>query len=368
MNLVKTDKRKEILKDMENTLANIKGKLYIYGCSKTAEMITEFIKNNSSLDIYGYVVDDFYYQDERFLGKRIYKRSEWVESLEKEDYVVWGFTGSDRAKELEKELPSGPHYVYFHFPYSANVDGSYLTYDFYIEHEGEFEKAYHMLADKRSGEIMTAFMNGCISGEVEELNRLRSPGQYFNELTKNCKKGCFIDCGAYIGDTIEEAVRFLGDRLLRVIAFEPDERNLQSLSDRMNRLNIKEDRLLLIQKGSYSKKAVLHFSSSNSSSSISDEGDVEISVDAVDSVTGEQDFVSFIKMDVEGSEKESLLGAAKTIQKDSPILAVCVYHKPEDLYELTELIQELTRGAEYRFYLRYHGPDLRELVFYGIPV
>lgn len=367
MNLVKTDRRKEVLKAMEGALLS-GGKLYIYGCSRTAGMITDFIRKNSSMAVAGYVVDDLYYKDKSFEGKCVYKRSEWVEKLEEGDYVVFGFTGSLRAGALEKELPPCARYVYFHFPYSANVDGSYLTYDFYKKHEEKFEKAYDLLYDRRSKEIMTAFMNACISGDAEELDSFRSDGQYFNELTKDCKKGCFIDCGAYIGDTIEEAAAFLGDRLLKVIAFEPDGENLKALSERMEGLDIKEDKLLLIQKGSYSKKALLHFSSSDSSSSISEDGDLEISVDSVDSVVSGKDFVSFIKMDVEGSEKESLLGAAKTIKKDCPILAVCVYHKPEDLYELTEVIRELTKEAEYRFYLRYHGPDLRELVFYGIPV
>lgn len=368
MDLVKTDKRKEALKSMEEALKNGRGKLYLYGCSKTAGMITEFIQENSSLTVEGYVVDDRYYKDENFRGKCVYKRSAWERNVKEGDYVVFGFTGSKRAKELEKELPSVLHDVYFHFPYSANVNGCYLTYDFYMEQEEKFEKAYDLLADERSKKIMTAFINACISGDTEELDKLQSDGQYFNELTGNCKKGCFIDCGAYIGDTIETAVTFLGDRLERVIAFEPDGGNLKALSERMKKLNIKEDRLSLIQKGSYSKEAVLHFSSSDSSSSISDEGDLEILVDSVDNVVDEKDLISFIKMDVEGSEKESLLGAKKTIKKDCPILAVCVYHKPEDLYELTELIKELTEDAKYRFYLRYHGPDLRELVFYAIPV
>lgn len=365
MNLVKNDRRKEVLKAMENALGG--GKMYIYGCSRTAGMITDFIRKNSSIVVRGYVVDDLYYKDKSFEGKCVYKRSEWVEKLEEGDYVVFGFTGYQRAKELEKELPSCARYVYFQFPYSANVGGSYLTYDFYKKHEEKYEQAYGLLYDKRSKEIMEAFMNACISGDTEDLDRLQSDGQYFNELTQSCKKGCFIDCGAYIGDTIEEAAAFLGERLLKVIAFEPDGENLKALSERMDRLGIKEDKLLLIQKGSYSKKAVLHFSSSDSSSSISEDGDLEISVDSVDSVVEKRDFVSFIKMDVEGSEKESLLGAAKTIRKDSPVLAVCVYHKPEDLYELIELVRELTKEKEYRFYLRYHGPDLRELVLYGIP-
>lgn len=367
MNLIRANKRKEILRNIEKAIDIAGGKLYIYGCSKTAEMITDFIEKNGGPAIEAYAVDDLYYSVDSFLGKQVLKRSLLVQRLKEEDYVICGFTGSLRAKALKKELPPA-NFVYFYFPYSANVNGRYLTYDFYVEHKKNFDRAYDLLSDEYSKKTMKAFMNACISGDVKEIDELCVDGQYFNDLTKGCKKGCFIDCGAYIGDTIEEAAAFLGDQLVKVIAFEPDDRNLQALKLKMKECGINEGRLSLIPKGSYSEKAVLHFSSSDSSSSISEDGDVDILVDSVDGVVNEYDVVSFIKMDVEGSEKESLLGAVKTIQKDHPILSVCVYHKPEDLFELTELIRELVKDVEYRFYLRYHGPDLRELVFYAIPV
>lgn len=375
MNIKTTDERLLRLKDLEEYLNQTvtpkdnKRRLYIWGCSETARMITEFCKKNSNLEVSAYIVDDVYYRGKTFLKKPVLKSSEWREDACPGDCVIFGFTGKRRAEQLALELPDGINSVYFSFPYSANVDGTYLSYHDYLREEERFKNAYECFVDDASRETMTAFINGCISGNTDELEKCRASGQYFNELTKSMKKGSFIDLGAYIGDTIEKAADFYGENLEKIVAFEPDGENLEQLEKRVKARGIPSDKLILVQKGSWSGRDVLHFSSSDSSSSISDTGDIEIEVDSVDHVLKKNEFpVSFIKMDVEGSEAESLLGASETIRRWCPILAVCVYHKPEDLYVLTEQVRELVKDREYRYYLRYYGPDLRELVFYAIPV
>lgn len=62
-------------------------------------------------------------------------------------------------------------------------------------------------------------------------------------------------------------------------------------------------------------------------SMITDNGDNEIEVDSIDRLIDKE--VTFIKMDLEGSEYEALLGAEKMIKRTKPKLAICVYHKPE---------------------------------------
>jgi hypothetical protein len=57
-----------------------------------------------------------------------------------------------------------------------------------------------------------------------------------------------------------------------------------------------------------------------------------------------------IKIDIEGSEMKALRGAKDFIEKYKPYLAVCVYHKEKDIFELPEYIKELYSG--YRIYLR----------------
>ncbi|GBR76374.1 hypothetical protein NO2_0935 [Candidatus Termititenax persephonae] len=48
-----------------------------------------------------------------------------------------------------------------------------------------------------------------------------------------------------------------------------------------------------------------------------------------------------LKMDIEGSELEALTGAAETIKRYRPELAICVYHRGNDLVEVPRYIKSL---------------------------
>ena len=85
----------------------------------------------------------------------------------------------------------------------------------------------------------------------------------------------------------------------------------------------------------------------------------------IDDVVG-KDNVTFIKMDIEGSELEALRGASKTIQEHSPKLAISVYHKPEDIIDIPLFISEINSG--YKFYLRHYTNWSVDTVLYAIPI
>ena len=120
----------------------------------------------------------------------------------------------------------------------------------------------------------------------------------------------------------------------------------------------------MIEKGAWSKKDTLYFNnSSNSNSSISESGDSKIEVDSIDNVCKNEN-VTFIKMDVEGAELEALKGAENTIMKNKPKLAICVYHKKEDLVTIPQYI--LSLNSDYKLYLRHYDSFCTELVLYAV--
>ena len=74
--------------------------------------------------------------------------------------------------------------------------------------------------------------------------------------------------------------------------------------------------------------------------------------------------VTFIKMDIEGAELRALHGAQLHIKEFKPKLAISVYHKMADLYEIPQFLHSI--HPDYKFYLRHHGNDDTDTVLYAI--
>jgi hypothetical protein len=59
-------------------------------------------------------------------------------------------------------------------------------------------------------------------------------------------------------------------------------------------------------------------------------------------------------------------GARRTIERHRPILAVSLYHKPEDILTIPDFIKTLV--PEYRLYICAHcKPMTTEMVLYAVP-
>ncbi len=148
----------------------------------------------------------------------------------------------------------------------------------------------------------------------------------------------------------------------KVYAFEPDPQNFKVCEGVKEKHGLSQ--VELIQKGTWNSTGTLCFSSTNDGAShITENGDIQIEVAAIDDIVAPDEKVTLIKMDVEGAELESLKGAEKIIMRDKPKLAICIYHKPEDMIELPEYIKSIV--PEYKLYMRHHSNIAAESVLYA---
>lgn len=69
-------------------------------------------------------------------------------------------------------------------------------------------------------------------------------------------------------------------------------------------------------------------------------------------------------MDIEGAEMEALKGAENILKRDKPKLAICLYHKREDMWEIPYLIKSIK--PEYKFFIRHYSNYEGETVLYAI--
>ena len=195
--------------------------------------------------------------------------------------------------------------------------------------------------------------------EYEKLNHL----QYFDlpQLeNRREREEVFVDGGCFDGSNSLDFINWCsngggGD----IYAWEPDSDNLEKCKETFEK---NELRYQLIPKGLWSEAKNLKFKMGGASSAISDSGDIVVTVDSIDHLIDRP--VTFIKMDVEGAEYQALLGAKNMMAKYKPKLAICVYHKREDIWELFQLIHEINPG--YRFYIRHYSFGDVETVLYAL--
>lgn len=191
----------------------------------------------------------------------------------------------------------------------------------------------------------------------KQLDTIRN--QYFDKVIRLEDGEVFIDGGCFSFETSN----LLLDKckVKKIYAFEPDENNMKKVKEEVASKGLTN--VECIDAGLWDCNTVLHFNSKGSIMSCVDEcGTDEIKVVAIDEVVKEK--VTFIKMDIEGSELRALYGAEKTLIEDKPKLAISIYHKLEDIIDIPMYIHSLV--PEYKFYLRHYSLNRAETVLYAI--
>jgi FkbM family methyltransferase len=171
-----------------------------------------------------------------------------------------------------------------------------------------------------------------------------------------------VDGGAYTGDTMQSLVDH-GYRLDAVFGFEPDTGNFKKLRTKSSSLaNIQ---VSLWPCGVGASTCRLQFAEGGGTSSkVSASGSAVVPIVAIDDVLHGQS-VNLIKLDIEGAEPDALIGARRTIEKNRPGLAVCLYHFPQHLWSIPLWVKGL--DLDYRFYCRTYAHNTFETVLYAIP-
>ncbi|MBQ9301572.1 FkbM family methyltransferase [Butyrivibrio sp.] len=168
----------------------------------------------------------------------------------------------------------------------------------------------------------------------------------------------FVDAGGYDGES-SLAFNSWSSGRGRIYLFEPSELSLNIAKEKLKNLS----NVTYIEKGLYSSSTVMGFSNNGTESKISNDGSNQILVTTLDEYMDEIQ-PTFIKMDIEGAEYEALIGARKTIRKYKPKLAISIYHKPEDIVEIPELI--LSMNSDYKLWLRHYSMTWFDTVLYAI--
>ena len=356
------DKRLDDLKKIRSSEI-----VYIWGNGSYSKTISKYLRETGGFN--GKLIKIV---DDEYLDSENSDTITFSSFLKYQDYnspIIFGFYNYKVILQKKSKLKEKFHHLYdIHLTY---VNGKLLEWDPQktkaLEHD--YAETFKLLSDERSKSLMQSYLNAATAGEFHQLFvEFYDPNAYFNKITQRLNIETLIDSGAYDGDSIHKFIsEFPNYR--KIIALEPAPSNIEKLRLREKEENIHF--LEIIEKGVGSRREILHFKANGKSNSFLDEsGDVIIPIMTIDELISSQNAdlgQVFLKMDIEGWELEALRGAELLIREQSPVLAICVYHKETDLIEIPKFINEVAGFNTYSYYLGFHGLDLAELVFYAVP-
>ena len=189
---------------------------------------------------------------------------------------------------------------------------------FYKEHIGKIMELVDILSDVRSIEILNEYLRTYSEGCAWSLPETPDEYKYFygeycegipEHLYIHKEDEVWINCGAYIGDTIFNYFR-CGLDAKKIYAFESDERTFLKLCSNISRLPKKlSAKIVLIKEF--------------------------IAMDTNWNKYLGDNRITLMNADIEGNELALLEATAERIKNDRPVIAICLYHRKEDIIKVS---------------------------------
>lgn len=226
-------------------------------------------------------------------------------------------------------------------------------YNYFLHYSDKICENVEIFADSTSKEIYCEFIRAYMEGHLYQGKTSPDKDKYFlleDDIIEHLEDEEWINFGAFDGDTI---FHFINNecKYKKIYAVEGDIKRSKDLSEN----------IALLPKEFRDKIQIVDRYFGRGASAIDDE------------FAGQR--ITYINMDIEGAEAEVLASGKNVIQKNRPVMAICAYHKKDDLIALPELIRKMV--DQYFFFLRKYPSDvggyfdgyfeLNELVLYAVP-
>lgn len=248
--------------------------------------------------------------------------------------------------------------IYFTFLRNMKQYREYLTSNI-----NNLALLYEELNDDKSKQTLIAFIKGRVSANQDYFSEVMVENQYFpQDIVVLNDREVIVEAGSNDGSTLKNILEVTKGKFERIYCFEPDLICIPLLEEIIN----KEKNISLITKGVGAIGGEVKFKtdalSGGSRVVTSGEYDYKIDITTIDEEV--KQCVSMIKMDIEGLELEALKGCKRILTEDAPKLAICVYHRAQDIIEIWQYLKRIQ--PQYKFYLRHHNWGATETVLYAI--
>lgn len=345
--------------------------IYIYGTGRTARVFVEYIEQHRpDIKVLGYV--DTYKETDT--ENQIYNYTDFRALDGKYETVVvcsiyWDeISASLMDDNINHMMITGKM---LHLVAGLGALGDfYFTpeeHKYYSDNLGQYTSLFEdstilenlfKLRSKNDAEDVLEFL--------EYYKRFEFDRQYF-DFYDWTKVNSMVEAGVNDGRDMIKALSYNKD--MKIVGFEPnlyDYKKSDNFSVLSPNPNVTIEELALWDK----KERIFAANEACEGSSfrVVRESDDAESVQAtdLDSYLNENGINSldFIKMDIEGAEMSALTGARETIKNLKPNLAICIYHKRDDIFNIPKFIKEL--NPDYKLHIGIYSSTFCEIVLYAI--
>lgn len=304
-----------------------------------------------------------------------------LKTLSPEDTVVIVAAAAAQVEMAEQAAEYGDFDIYFARTLVDDIFERVACELF--DHRDEVDSIAQALEDGTSKHIYREIIRRRMLYGTGDFSDLQIPGDMeyiFPPMyaRRAPSEKIIIDCGAYMGDTMEKFFKMFGPRISKMWIFECGKPQQARIEERI--AGLKElpqcPEIIMMPYGVSDKREKLPFFETQKLSGsfiptarefakdvLYEKNISQIETVSLDEIIPEDEKVTLIKMDIEGSEYNALRGAAKLIRRHRPGLAISIYHSGEDFFRLPQLIRELV--PEYHLAVRHYHKSHNETDLYA---
>ena len=326
-------------KELWKYLKTAKKPIVLYGMGNGADKIIAVLKQYG-ISISGVFASDGFVRNKTFHGFQISNYNQLKSQFG--DMIVLLCFGSSLPEVITNiKRIAGEQELYA--PDVPVIGDGLFTEEHYKNHISEYSHIYSLLADDISKKTFENIINYKLSGKIEYLTECEvTPDEPYKSFL-SLEKDTFLDLGAYNGDTVADFIKKCPN-YDKIIAVEPDLKTFKKLQKNTESYR----NTSLINACVSNTCGFLPFSMKGGRNSVlSNDGQMLRSI-TVDSL---KITPTFIKMDVEGEEQNTIIGASNTILKNKPKMLISAYHRTDDLIKIPQAVLDIRN--DYKIYLRH---------------
>lgn len=318
--------------------------IIIYGMGNGADKVINELERRN-IRIAGVCASDDFVRGQSFRGFKVRRISEV--SCGGGDEIILTAFGSSLPEVTERIFALSERCTVLAPDVPVYGDNIWCS-EFLEENYRDIEKAAAIFADDQSRKVFEHIIAYKLTGSLDELKAaFTDKSEVFDSIIPLGEDESYLDLGAYRGDTIDELLDRTGGRYSYITALEPDRRTFAKLKEHTRGMK----NIRLFRMGIWSEDMDMCFAQDRGrGSSVSSDGE-SLAVTKIDTLYAVRR-LTYLKMDVEGAEKQAIIGGINTLRRDRPKLNIAAYHRSEDIFYFPLLISDIV--PEYRLYLRQH--------------